>query len=281
MPEPKRKDETMEEEFETVEYDLPELLDGTVDSVVAKLPDMNAVTLIQLRELEDGGKTRKSLLAAIDVQLAALEAAAKEKIAAREPQGPVTDAPTPDEPGPDAGDNEAGTFADAPMPDPMVNDIIELHAALAEYGVTVQMGESTPLAAAAAIRDLMARLADDTLGMIDGPATVSAAIALELDEGADGDAARTVMFADANGWSMLELGALHFDAADFVPNPLNPDSRLLNKAIVFPTGSEAASVAAVWLIDPEGRPARECRLMTPLPVGGGRQASIPAGFLPF
>ena len=268
----------------TVEYDLPELLNGTVDSVVAKLPDMNAVTLIQLRELEDGGKTRKSLLAAIDVQLAALEAAAKEQIEAREPVRPEPEAPEPEAPGPDAGDNEAGTFADAPMPDPMVNDVdeeAELVAALTAAGVTVAEDASLLLLAADTTYHLGKRLADDTLDMIDGPATARAAIALELDVMADGEAAHNVMFADASGKSISELGVLHFDAADFVASPQDPGARLLNKAIDFPTGVQAASVAAVWLIDGEGRPARVCNLMTPLPVGGGRQASIPAGFLPF
>jgi len=55
----------MTDETITVEYDLGEVIAGTVDDIVAKLASMTAAELNELHEREEAGKNRATLLAAI------------------------------------------------------------------------------------------------------------------------------------------------------------------------------------------------------------------------
>lgn len=267
----------------SVEYDLPVLLDGTVDSVMAKLADMPLATLTELRALEEGGKTRKSLLAAIDAQIAALTL----ETGGGEPAAPSEgDAPQAD---------PEGTFADAPMPEanPDVNDAFLAHlqaraasygkllSALAQAGKPVDQNTDVHALAAETIRELVAAVAENTVRALDGGSSGAAApVMLALDPDAKADEAFTVVFGDRQGQRIASLGKLTFRAADFAAN-LADDSRLLTRAIDFPTEGPAADVASVWLTDPSGAAWSMCQLMAVLPVSGGRQASIPAGFLAF
>lgn len=267
----------------SVEYDLPVLLDGTVDSVLAKLADMPLATLTELRALEQGGKTRKSLLAAIDAQIAALtpETGGGEPAAPSEGEAPQAD--------------PEGTFADAPMPEanPDVNDAFLAHlqaraasydkllSALAQAGKPVDQNTDVHALAAETIRELTAAVAENTVRALDGGSSGAAApVMLALDPDAKADEAFTVVFGDRQGQRIASLGKLTFRAADFAAN-LADDSRLLTRAIDFPTEGPAADVASVWLTDPSGAAWSMCQLMAVLPVSGGRQASIPAGFLAF
>lgn len=279
----------------SVEYDLPVLLDGTVDSVLAKLADMPLATLTELRALEEGGKTRKSLLAAIDAQIAALtpetppepEQDTAQQANGGEPAAPSEgDAPQAD---------PAGTFADAPMPEanPDVNDAFMAHlqaraasydkllSALAQAGKPVDQNTDVHALAAETIRELTAAVAENTVRALDGGSSGAAApVMLALDPDAKADEAFTVVFGDRQGQRIASLGKLTFRAADFAAN-LADDSRLLTRAIDFPTEGPAADVASVWLTDTSGAAWSMCQLMAVLPVSGGRQASIPAGFLAF
>jgi pyruvate/2-oxoglutarate dehydrogenase complex dihydrolipoamide acyltransferase (E2) component len=54
----------------TVEFDLPVLLDGNVDDILAKTADMPTAVLEQLLELEKGGKTRSTLMGPVEAELA-------------------------------------------------------------------------------------------------------------------------------------------------------------------------------------------------------------------
>lgn len=267
----------------SVEYDLPVLLDGTVDSVLAKLADMPLATLTALRALEEGGKTRKSLLAAIDAQIAALTP----ETGGGEPAAPSEgDAPQAD---------PEGTFADAPMPEPNpdVNDALMAHlearqasyerllVALQAAGHSIDGNTDVHALAAQTIRELTAAVAENTVRALDGGSSGAAApVMLALDPEAKADEAFTVVFGDRQGQRIASLGKLTFRAADFAAN-LADDSRLLTRAIDFPTEGPAADVASVWLTDASGKAWSMCQLMAVLPVSGGRQASIPAGFLAF
>lgn len=57
-------------EAEAITAELAALLDDGVDSIVPLLDGLDDASLAQLRELEVGGKTRKTLIAAIDAEIA-------------------------------------------------------------------------------------------------------------------------------------------------------------------------------------------------------------------
>lgn len=235
----------------TVEYDLPVLLDGTVDSVVAKLPDMNRATLTQLRELEDGGKTRVTLLTAIDAQIAALPPS--------EQTVPVNGADWPD-----------------PMDDTRKR-LKVLAGALEDAGYPCGPNIDLILTAASAINELRAPASQPDAAPTAPP---RATISLALTDVAEAATALKVCFAGADDVRIEDLGVLQFESADFSTGV--PDgNRLLLKPIAFPLEVPAAQVLSVWLLDSMGAEWSVCRLMAPFPVGGGRSASIPAGFLSF
>lgn len=291
----------------TVEYDLPVVLDGTVASIEAKLPELSDAQLAALAELEQGGKTRVTLLTAIKaeqdgrVQAAAIASGAplvETPVAETGGESAQTGADLPSKsgdekppvtPGPDAGDNQSGTFADAPHPDLAVNDegLLPVHVlrrALEDAGFVVSEGESTLLIAAKAIDDLFDEV---RLLKIEGEADAApllppegALALLELSAEADGATALIVMFEGVSGRPIPALGKLTFSPSDFMQDA-GGKSRTLARAIVFPSDVPATEVSGVWLLDEDGEPWSRCALIVPLPVGGGRSASIPASYLRF
>ncbi|WP_225205081.1 hypothetical protein [Novosphingobium huizhouense] len=273
----------------TVEYDLPELLNGRVDSIAASLPEMGDGQLAALRELEAAGSARKTLLAAIDAETSGRKEAA-DKLA--EPTGEPSE-PTaaevardgamqgePEAPAP--GTDLPGTFADAPMPEdapgnPDVNDIAtkveQLRDALRFAGFEVDAGTDTIGTAAAALMGLI-RPEAHVEAVAQGPAV------LELSATADAGSAFTVVFGDAQGRRIEPLPALQFGAAAFADS-LAGGERLLTRAIEFPVGVAGCAVSSVWLVDEAGAAWSRVDLLAPLPVGGGRSSAIPAGYLAF
>lgn len=287
----------------TVEYDLPVVLDGTVASIEAKLPELTDAQLAALAELEQGGKTRVTLLTAIKaeqdgrVQAAAIAAGAplvETPVAEMGGESAQTGADLPSEsgdekppvtPGPDAGDNEEGAFVDAPHPDLVVNDqgLLPLHVlrnALEDAGYVVDEGESTLLVAARAIDDLFDKSQVTVSGDMEIVPPEGALALLELSAEADGATALIVMFEGVSGRPIPALGKLTFSPSDFMQDA-GGKSRTLARAIVFPSDVPATEVSGVWLLDEDGEPWSRCALIVPLPVGGGRSASIPASYLRF
>lgn len=55
----------------------------------------------------------------------------------------------------------------------------------------------------------------------------------------------------------------------------------LDQPIVFPEAARKTEVAKVWLIGANGKAAAVSSMVTPLSVGGGTRATIPAGHLAF
>lgn len=281
-----------------VEYDLPTLLDGTVASIEAKLPELSNGELAQLAELEQGGKTRKSLLTAIEAEQAGrADAAAVEAgaplVAMAEDAAPVHS--------PDAGDSENGTFPDAPLPE--VNDLGQentvaaeddgfgadlyrarmdsLRFALESAGFQVDLGVDLIMEATTAITELhAARQVGEVLpdaGIVPPDGALGM---LELSADADPDTALIIMFEGASGRPIPSLGKLTFDAGDFVQD-VGGKSRTLARPILFPVDVAATEVCGVWLLDEDGEPWSRCPVIGRLPVGGGRQAAIPAHYLRF
>lgn len=293
----------------TVEYDLPVVLDGTVASIEAKLPELSDAQLAVLAELEQGGKTRVTLLTAIKaeqdgrVQAAAIAAGAplteqpetapdseSEQASAALPSEAGDETP-PVEPGPDADDSQDGTFADAPHPDPAVNDAeaiqlghyrakqLELIDALEQAGYKVTLGDDLISLAVTAIREMnVLPVETSASGEIVPPE--GALALLELSAEADGATALIVMFEGVSGRPIPALGKLTFSPSDFMQDA-GGKSRTLARAIVFPSDVPATEVSGVWLLDEDGEPWSRCALIVPLPVGGGRSASIPASYLRF
>lgn len=292
----------------TVEYDLPVLLDGNVASIEAKLPELSDAQLMALAELEEGGKTRVTLLAAIKAELegraqaAAIAAGAPlteqlETESAGESEQASADLPseagdeTPVvEPGPDAGDTQDGTFVDAPHPDLAVNDrgqlpLHVLREALEDAGYEIPEGESTLLFAATAVTELSHALLN---AVMNGPAASNSEIVppegalapLELSADADGDSALIVMFEGIGGRPIPALGKLTFTPGDFVQDT-GSKAKVLARPIVFPTDIAPTQVVAVWLLDDDGEPWSRCPIVGRFDVGGQRQSSIPANFLRF
>lgn len=282
----------------TVEYDLPVLLDGTVASIEAKLPELSDAQLAALAELEQGGKTRVTLLAAIQAeqegraQAAASAAAAplSEQASADLPSG-AGDEMLPVEPGPDAGDTQDGTFADAPHPDFAVNDAeaaqldhfrakqLELIGALEQAGYAVTLGDDLLSLAVTAIREMTVLPSDaPAIGGIVPPE--GALAPLELSAEADADTALIVMFEGIGGRPIPALGKLTFTPGDFVQDS-SGKAKVLARPIVFPTDIAPTQVVAVWLLDDDGEPWSRCPIVGRFDVGGQRQSSIPANWLRF
>lgn len=282
----------------TVEYDLPVLLDGTVASIEAKLPELTDAQLMALAELEHGGKTRATLLKAIDAELAGRADAAA--VAAGAPL--VTVENGADTGGnPDAGDSADGIFPDAPLPDNNVNDqataqlgqqggfeediyrarMESLRFALMDAGFQVDLGTDLILTATDAVTQLhAARQASETVAEAGMVPTEGVLAEFALSADADAETALIVMFEGASGRPIPSLGKLTFDAGDFTQDA-GGKSRTLARAIVFPTDVAATEVCGVWLLDEDGEPWSRCPVIGRLPVGGGRQAAIPAHFLRF
>lgn len=293
----------------TVEYDLPVLLDGNVASIEAKLPELSDAQLMALAELEQGGKTRVTLLAAIKAELegraqaAAIAAGAplteqletestgeSEQASADLPSQAGDETPVV-EPGPDAGDTQDGTFADAPHPDLAVNDAeaaqldhfrakqLELIGALEQAGYAVTLGDDLLSLAVTAIREMTVLPSDaPAIGGIVPPE--GALAPLELSADADGDSALIVMFEGIGGRPIPALGKLTFTPGDFVQDT-GSKAKVLARPIVFPADIAPTQVVAVWLLDDDGEPWSRCPIVGRFDVGGQRQSSIPANFLRF
>lgn len=252
---------------ETVEYDVAELIDGSVASIEAKLPMLTDSQLTELALRERDGKTRRTLLAAIEAEQAGRAALPGDS---GEEQPPVA-------PGPDDGDDQDGTFADAPMPEPQVNDMAQdllrermtaLRDAIKAAGWTDDRDVDAILEAARIIGEQ---------GMMPPEGALER---LEISADADAQTALVVMFEGALGRPIPALGKLTFEPGDFMIDG-EGRNRTLARSIVFPSDVPETQVFAIWLLDRDGAPWSRCGLIAPLPVGAGRQATIPANYLRF
>lgn len=90
--------------------------------------------------------------------------------------------------------------------------------------------------------------------------------------------ANTVVFADADRRLIRDLPALTFSSDKLVGAT---NGRTLNADIEFPVHGAAHEVAAVFLIDDDGKPVSVSDMVMPISVSGGRSSRINSGSLLF
>ena len=268
------------EDGNAVEYDLSELIKGTVVSIEAKLPDIRTNDLAAMLELEHAGHARSTLIKAIKAEItgrAAMQDAAFQE-SGKAPEEVK-------EPG--QSSSPEATFPDAPLPDDQSQgdgNLMVLQAALERAGYVVEASDSIIVIATDAIGNLFDELekAKDAVAQIGKvPAPVVAREKLELTTAIPAlTGVVTVAFADADDVEIGVVSRLRFERWLFHVNP-SDQSLMLSAEIVFPVHADAADVSSIWLLDDNGDAWAKSSLLQPLPVGGGRTAKIPPNFLRF
>ncbi|GAA0749570.1 hypothetical protein [Sphingomonas trueperi] len=232
-----------------------------VDDIKPKLAALNKEQLEQLRALEEAegeGKTRSTLVAAIDVRLAALA----------EGQG-ADDQGTGEQGGNDQGAQDQGGVEGAPAGGPAAPVFDDVQAALdAERDRIARDAEVQ--AAALALTDRNVAVERENAVRLFGEACAALG-------GVDGDV-------------LIDGAELYFSEGEsFLAGmsvPIRPAAisgeggrLIVNEAIDFPLMAPSARIEAVWLHS-NGHWAMT-RLMQPLVIGGGHEARLPAGHLAF
>lgn len=241
------------------EFDLPVLLDGNVESIVEKLGDMTDAQLTELRKLEQGGKTRTTLFAAIDTEVERRRALSTEI-----PENGNRDGENVNPQGGEAGDGGERTYSQA-----------EVDALLKERDADA--APSDKLYSQAELDAALEQAKADWHDAI-GQLITSADDAGEIDPVELPEGQVAVRFLDADGKIIKDLPTLHFGSSDFDADGVNLK---LNKPIEFPVGAPGTQVAGALLIGPGKQDLGEARLAIPFAVGGGREAKLTAGSLMF
>ncbi|WP_292960519.1 hypothetical protein [Novosphingobium sp. UBA1939] len=267
------------EDGKTVEYDLSELIKGTVASIEAKLPDIRTGDLAAMLELEHAGHARTTLVKAIEAEMAGRTAHESDAQGGGEATGAALSDQT--------GGAAPGDFPDAPLPnDESQSDgnILVLRAALERAGYVVEGDDSVIVIATDAIGNLFDELekAKDVLAQIGKePAPAIVREKMKIATGIPSlTGSVTVAFADADDVEIASISRLRFTRDKFAFRHFD-NSFMLTAEIAFPVHVDAAEVMSVWLLDDEGDAWAKSSLLQPLPVGGGRSAKIPASFLRF
>lgn len=234
-----------------------------VDDIKPKLAALNKEQLEQLRALEEAegeGKTRSTLVVAIDARLAALG----------EGQG-ADDQGTGEQGGNDQGAQDQGGVEGASDSSPAAPVVDDVQAALDAERERIAR-DAEVQAAARELTDRNVLVERENAVRLYGEASAA--------------------LGDLDGGDVLIDGAeLYFSEgksflAGMPPVPVRPAAvsveggrLIVNEAIDFPPMAPSARIEAVWLHS-DGDWAMT-RLMQPLVIGGGHEARLPAGHLAF
>lgn len=220
------------------------MLEGTVDEVKEKLGDMSAETLKVLHAAEQAGEKRSTLLAAIDK-------AAAEKT---------------------SGDTSTSGGGDAPA-DEKVYSQAEFDAAIAERELAWKTDADRRVAAAKGAAVPKAKAAPAPKPMLLAEGSIGPALTA-LTEGAH------VVFVDDRDLPIEGLPSFPFAADAF--EPAGDNAVKLKKDVDFPNGLPKGEIAKAFLLGAGDAGAiGVATLVSPVPIGGGRDTRLGAGALMF
>lgn len=239
-----------------IEYDMNELIGGTVESISAKLGELSDAQLTALDGLErEAAKPRQSLLDAI-----AAEIGSRTK---------------PQDGAADQGDAQAK--AEAAAIDAQAKRIAELENQAAADAKRIAELETAAVAADAEIKRLTALKAPKDAKVKDPKATTLKVAAL----GNDVPAEVRVICVDGDDATIIGLPAMLFSGWQFsVEKQDDRASLVLNEGISFPPSAPDCVVSAIYA-SADGKTGMRATLVQPLVLGGGKSVELPAGHLRF
>jgi len=246
----------------TKEFDLGELVGGTVASVVEKLPDLSDTELAKLRELEAAGAARATLLAPIDAAIAD-RAKANEKPAEGDGSLPQMFTQAQVDAQLQARDEQHQTQLDQQRQS--FEQLTAQRQAQHEEAIKLAMAKAreqkpaSPKKAPVAKPIVLAASGN-------GPALVALA------------GSSSIVFADVDDVPILTLPKMAFGPGDYEPAG---DRVKLKRDIEFPTVLPETQIASAFILDEKGTASGKAELVMPFGVGGGRSAKLPAGTLSF
>lgn len=239
----------MNDETVTKEFDLLELLSGSVASVTDKLPDLSDAVLAELHDLEEKGGKRTTLLSAIDHEI-------KRRTTA-------------------SGDDGAADCDPEGEAEPVFTQA-EVDAKIAEHRAEYD----------AELAKLRGELEAARAGAHDGEAAAEAKggfAPMVFDRDADfARAALTgtsrIVFVGADDRPIGALPVLEFSPRDYEPD----GGRVkLKREIEFPREVPETQVAGAFLLDDDDEVSGKAELVQPFGIGAGRAAKLPGGTLSF
>lgn len=267
----------------TKEFDLGELVGGTVTSIAEKLPMVNDPDLAKLRELEVAGGNRTTLLSAIDQEVI-------DRAAANERANAQADTATRKLFTQSQVDEQiALALAANPVGFTQEQIDAQLKARDDQHQVQLtkqreafdelmtqrqaQYAEAIKLAVANANKEKAVTAKKTPVakpillgGSKEGPALVALA------------GSSSIVFADVDDVPIGTLPKMAFGPGDYEPAG---DRVKLKRDIVFPVTLPETQIAGAFLLDEKGVPSGKAELVMPFGVGGGRSAMLPAGNLLF
>lgn len=250
----------MNDETVTKEFDLLELLSGSVASVADKLPDLSDAVLAELHDLEEKGGKRTTLLSAIDHEI-------KRRTTASGDDGAADSDPE--------GEAEP-VFTQAEVDAKIAEHRAEHDAELAEHRAEHD----------AELAKLRGELEAARAGAHDGEAAAEAKggfAPMVFDRDADfARAALTgtsrIVFVGADDRPIGALPVLEFSPRDYEPD----GGRVkLKREIEFPREVPETQVAGAFLLDDDDEVSGKAELVQPFGIGAGRAAKLPGGTLSF
>lgn len=245
-----------------VDYDLDELLGGSVATITAAFGDLSVNQLGILADKERAAeKPRQTLLSAVETEQAARAAQAQEIALLQAAQRTMQE-----------GQEAAAKILAMGNGEPQAPTYDQLAQRVREL-----MEENIGL------RALLGDAADNQGEEQEAAPAKPQFVMVRADAI---DKPRGIIFAGANDRVLTELTPLQFFPADFAKEG---SGITLNKVIDFPLHGVPQEVHSVWVIgadgfDPESESTIKgwpCHLIHPLHVSGGRSAQIPAGHLMF
>lgn len=269
----------------TKEFDLGELVGGSVASIIEKLPSLRDGELPMLRDLEVAGSNRTTLLSAIDQA-----SADRDKTKAQSAEGGGSGTPVLFTKA-QVDEQIAKALAEAaPVPGFTQEQLdAQLKARDEDHQVQLtkqresfdelmtqrqtQQAEEIKLAVAKAREEKPAT-----------PKKTPVAKPILLGKSTDGPAlvalagSSSVVFADVDDVPIGTLPKMAFGPGDY---EAAGDRVKLKREIEFPVTLPETQIASAFLLDEKGVASGKAELVMPFGVGGGRSSKLPAGTLSF
>lgn len=234
-----------------VDYDLPVLLDGTVESVLEKVGEMPTNVLEQLLELEKGGKTRSTLLSPVEAELAK-----------RAEEG---------------GKAPGLTGTAAGVTDDKVREAAEAAAQASAGEKTFTQADLDAAVAAAEAKFKASAKAT---------AQPKPKKAKALVIGDKADAPGLVALTGGSSIVLVDIDDVPIpglEALATLPTGFQPSGEevLYTQAIDVPTHVVRTELGGAFLLDDGGTPVAKAQLVAPFAIGGGRTTKLPPRTLSF
>ncbi len=250
-------------ETETREFDLAELVKGSVDSVTEKLGQLSDGELQSLHKLESDGAKRVTLTDAIHREMKARSDKAEAEGERAQDEAAVAEA--------------EARFTQADI-DKAVAEAKAGTIPASEHGRLMTEKDTAHANALAAAKAAAAGKAAPKPKPEPGAKHVTIDAKAEAPGLVALTGATKVQFVDDRDMSLPKLPVLEFVPAQFAPVG---EAVKLTEDVTFPTTLAGAEVAGAFLMDDGGKVVAKASLVTPVKVGGGRNVKLPGGTLMF